>query len=255
VFAPADGTMYGQPATFRFQVVASDSDGSVSQVCFLDGGNTLGADAVSPYELTMMNLTPGTHLLNAEATDNAGYVGTSAPVNITITEPQGGAVWNVDILGAQFIPALLHVTAGDTVVFRNLDQSNHTATGVFASREALCGSTVLDAAHSCTNAFLVPGSYVYFCGLHPFSERGTVVVSQATIPLRLVSPVLTAAGTLQFALTTTPGRSYVIQGASNLPPRWVSILTNVASTNLLQFEEGSAVAPNRLRFFRAYIAP
>ncbi|MGH8247565.1 MAG: Ig-like domain-containing protein, partial [Gammaproteobacteria bacterium] len=246
---------YGRPATFRFEAIATDSDGSVRQVRFLDGGITLGADAISPYELTMMNPFPGNHVLRAEATDNAGYVSTSAPVSITITEPQGGAVWNVDIQGAKFDPGLLRVTAGDTVVFRNLDPANHTATGVFAGREALCGSTVLDAAHSCTNTFLVPGSYAYFCGLHPFTERATVVVSQAAVPLRLVSPGIAATGGFQFTLTTTPGRTYVIQGASNLPPRWVSLLTNVASANFLRFDEGGAASSNRLRCFRAFVAP
>ena len=255
MFAPLDGTAFGQPATFRFEAIASDSDGSVSQVRFLDGDNAVGADAISPYELTMRNLSPGNHILRVEATDNSGNVGTSAPVNITINEPQGGVVWNVDVQGAKFVPGLLHVTAGDTVIFRNLDQTNHTATGVFAGHEALCGSTILDATHSCTNTFLLPGSFAYFCGDHPFTERGTVVVSQATSPFRLVSPGITATGSFQFTLPTTPGRTYVIQGASSLPPTWVSILTNVASTDLVRFEESGVAVSNRLRFFRALVPP
>ena len=255
VFAPASGTRFGQPATFSFQVLAFDSDGSVSNVVFRTDDSTAGNDAASPYDLTLANLTPGNHVLSAWATDNQGYVGTSAPVNITVTEPQGGATHFVDLHAGQFAPGNLNVSTGDTVIFRNLDSSNHTATGVFTSREALCGSTPLTNARWCTNTFSTAGAFAYFCGLHP-NERGTVTVSQAaSAPLRLLSPLVNAAGQFQFELTTAPGLNYVIQRASNLPPLWVSIRTNLATNNALRFVDTQPVATGERRFFRAAVQP
>ena len=152
------------------------------------------------------------------------------------------------------MPGVLGVTAGATVIFRNLDSSNHTATGTFTSREALCGSTQLTASRSCTNTFTVPGAFEYFCGLHP-SERGTVMVSQATgPPLRLVSPFITG-GQFQFDLTTTPGLTYVIQRATNLPPLWVTVQTNAATANLMRFVETESTWGTQRRFYRAFSPP
>jgi hypothetical protein len=53
-------------------------------VQFLDGTTVLGSDATAPYSYTWRNVPSGTHTLRARATDNAGVVGTSAPVTITV---------------------------------------------------------------------------------------------------------------------------------------------------------------------------
>lgn len=258
IFYPADGTSFGQPATFRFQVLASDSDGSVNQVQFFDGDALLGTDAVMPYDLSVSNLPPGGHRLTASATDNQGYVGRSASANILITSAAAvaGASRFVDIRGAQFMPSLLHVTVGDTVVFRNLDASNHTATGVFTSREALCGSTQITADRSCTNTFLTPGTFAYFCGLHPV-ERGTIVVNPASnaTPLKLFNLLVTATGEFQFDVSVPPGLACVIQSADSLPSGWVSLQTNVATNGFVRFVDPGAATLRSRRFFRAVIQP
>ena len=56
---PAADTRFGQPATFSFQVLASDSDGNVTNLSFLANGGLLGASAVSPYNLLVNNFTAG----------------------------------------------------------------------------------------------------------------------------------------------------------------------------------------------------
>ena len=255
VFYPASETRFGRPASFSFQVLASDSDGSVSNVTFLADGAVIGSDSGSPYNLPLVNLTAGNHVLSAQAMDNQGYVGTSAPVNITVTAPAGGATRYVDVQGGKFNPGMLNVVAGDTVIFRNLDPSNHTATGTFTSHEAFCGNTPLTATQSCTNTFNFPGSYTYFCGLHP-SERGTVTVSQAMSPLlRLNDPSMDASGRFQFDLTSSSGLTCVIQFATNLPPTWTSIQTNLATNNLLHFAESQPASIFGCRFFRVQIQP
>jgi len=84
---PADGATFVSPASVTIQVVAVDSDGTVTKVEFLDGTSSLGSSTVPPYAMTV-TLYPGTHSLTVAATDNDGAVTTSTAVTVTVkTEP------------------------------------------------------------------------------------------------------------------------------------------------------------------------
>jgi hypothetical protein len=78
------------PCTYPFKptinvtAAASDPDGRVTKVEFLDGTTVLATDTTTPYSYSWRNLSSGTHSLRARATDNAGAVTTSAPVSITV---------------------------------------------------------------------------------------------------------------------------------------------------------------------------
>jgi plastocyanin len=67
--------------------------------------------------------------------------------------------------------ALLTVTPGTTVRFINDDGEAHTVTAVDASFE----SGGLDTADVWSHRFIKPGTYAYFCTLHPYM-KGIVVV-------------------------------------------------------------------------------
>lgn len=84
--APANGTALAGPVTVILEAQASDTDGTVATVEFLDGATRLGEDPTSPYSLRAV-LGVGSHSLTARATDNQGTVTTSAAVQVTITEP------------------------------------------------------------------------------------------------------------------------------------------------------------------------
>jgi hypothetical protein len=84
ITSPADGSVFPWKPTITISATASDPDGTVASVQFLDGTTVLGADATAPYSYTWRNVPSGTHTLRARATDNAGVVGTSAPVTITV---------------------------------------------------------------------------------------------------------------------------------------------------------------------------
>lgn len=81
---PANGASFVSPAGFTVSATATDPDGSVSQVQFLDGTSSLGTVASSPYSLPV-TLYPGAHALTAVATDNLGASATSAVVNVTVS--------------------------------------------------------------------------------------------------------------------------------------------------------------------------
>ncbi|HEV7684742.1 MAG TPA: Ig-like domain-containing protein, partial [Pyrinomonadaceae bacterium] len=82
--SPSDGTVVTAPANVSLQAVASDSDGSISKVEFLQGEVKIGEDTTAPYSFTWNDVPSGTYALTARAIDNVGMVVTSAPVALVV---------------------------------------------------------------------------------------------------------------------------------------------------------------------------
>jgi plastocyanin len=72
-----------------------------------------------------------------------------------------------------FTPATLTVKPGTRVVWTNNDDMPHTV--VSALSPPLFKSKALDTDDSFSSVFDKPGTYPYFCGLHPHMQ-GTIVV-------------------------------------------------------------------------------
>jgi hypothetical protein len=92
------------PASFTFSANASDSDGSVSQVEFFNGTNSLGLDTTSAYSVPVNDLGAGTYMLSAVATDNNGAKATNRVqlvVNAILLAPV--TLMNAGWVGADFI--------------------------------------------------------------------------------------------------------------------------------------------------------
>ena len=90
------------------------------------------------------------------------------------TKPDS-TVADVEIDNFTFKPQRITVKAGDTVVWTNGDDIPHTATSTtkaFASR-------ALDTNESFSFTFMTPGSFSYFCALHPHMT-GSIVVEAGT---------------------------------------------------------------------------
>ena len=71
----------------------------------------------------------------------------------------------------KFLPATVTVAPGTTVTWVNHDEETHTvmsSTGSFAS-------AALEHEQTFNHTFAAPGTYTYFCALHPLM-RATVVV-------------------------------------------------------------------------------
>jgi hypothetical protein len=86
ITSPADGAVIPWKAnlTITITATASDGDGTVAKVEFRDGTTVLGQDTAAPYSFAWNKVKQGSHTLSVRATDNAGGVGTSAPVSITV---------------------------------------------------------------------------------------------------------------------------------------------------------------------------
>jgi WD40 repeat protein len=92
ITSPADGTVFAWKPTITITATASDSDGTVTKVEFLDGATVLATDTSAPYSFTWRNVPQGSHSLTARATDNAGGVATSGTVTITVRAKRGAAL-------------------------------------------------------------------------------------------------------------------------------------------------------------------
>ena len=86
--------------------------------------------------------------------------------------PAHAADAEVDIDNFAFKPDALTVKAGTAVVFRNRDDIPHSVVGA----EGEFHSKALDTDDSFAFTFAKPGTYAYFCGLHP-KMKGEIVVT------------------------------------------------------------------------------
>ncbi len=75
-----------------------------------------------------------------------------------------------------FTPPKLTVKAGTTITWTNHDDIPH---GIASSNAAFTKSKALDTDDSFSFTFTTPGSYQYFCYLHPHMV-GTIVVEAST---------------------------------------------------------------------------
>lgn len=77
----------------------------------------------------------------------------------------------IDIQEFRYAPPLLTIAPGATVTWTNHDEETHTVTasgGAFASPG-------IESEESFTQTLARPGTYTYYCSLHPYM-RATVVV-------------------------------------------------------------------------------
>jgi len=89
--------------------------------------------------------------------------------------PVNAANIEVKIDNFTFAPQQVTVKAGDTVTWTNRDDIPHTVT----SKTMAFRSKALDTNDKFSFTFSTPGTYAYFCSLHPHMT-GTVVVEVGT---------------------------------------------------------------------------
>src|SRR5262249_53640919 len=88
-----------------------------------------------------------------------------APVLPRGEEPASAGGQEIGIDNFSFSPAELTVAAGTKVTWVNHDDVPHTATSSVKPREF--DSLTLDTDERFSHVFTTPGTYQYFCALHP----------------------------------------------------------------------------------------
>jgi plastocyanin len=93
------------------------------------------------------------------------------PQNLNVHAQQGPASAEVKIDNFSFGPAAVTVAAGTTVTWTNRDDIPHTV----VSDDKVFKSKVLDTDEKFAYTFIKPGTYPYFCSVHP-KMTGKVIV-------------------------------------------------------------------------------
>ncbi len=108
---PTNTSVIVAPATIVIAANASDPDGTVTNVQFLDGTTTLTNMAASPFGF-LTTLSVGSHTLTAKATDNDGTTTTSAAVTVTVVSnvvPNPAHITSLVLSNKQPSPPVINV--------------------------------------------------------------------------------------------------------------------------------------------------
>ena len=89
ITSPANGTFFspGDDITIEADATDGDGDGTVTKVEFFEGLTLLNTDTVSPYSFTVNNVTEGTYVFRAKATDPNNATRTSSSVTVYVGSP------------------------------------------------------------------------------------------------------------------------------------------------------------------------
>jgi hypothetical protein len=88
ITGPGDKANFASGSTVNISAHAADPDGAIIRVEFYNGDNKLGADSVSPYTFAWSNAGAGDYVLTARATDDENMVAVSAPIAISVFDPE-----------------------------------------------------------------------------------------------------------------------------------------------------------------------
>jgi plastocyanin len=102
-------------------------------------------------------------------------VGSGLAGGVLVASAQSAAT-AVSIDNFTFGPQKVTVKAGTTVTWTNKDDIPH---GIAATNNSFARSKALDTDDSYSFTFTTPGTYAYFCYIHPHMT-GTIVVEAAT---------------------------------------------------------------------------
>ena len=91
---------------------------------------------------------------------------------LVVATTANAAASAVKIQGFAFEPTRLTISAGDKVTWTNRDDEPHI---VVSAGAQFASSPALDTDDSYATTFTKPGTYVYFCSIHPHMV-GTIIV-------------------------------------------------------------------------------
>jgi plastocyanin len=129
-------------------------------------------------------------------------------------EPRAHAATDpgVTISDFKFTASTVTVHAGQTITWTNDGPSSHTAT----AKDGSFNTGVLKKGASASHTFPQPGTYTYFCQIHPFMHGTVIVLPAVTTPAASHTP---SPATTQpsGATTTTPTQTVPASSGATLP--------------------------------------
>lgn len=92
------------------------------------------------------------------------------------------------VLNTFFSPPSLHVKVGDTINWINQDSVAHTVANMAFKSDLILPSSLGDDSSVFSHTFDIPGTYAYFCSIHPYMS-GIVYVDTQETQRTLVSSI------------------------------------------------------------------
>jgi hypothetical protein len=86
ITSPVNGAVFVTGSSVSIDATADDPDGTITSVEFFVDGTSVGVDNSAPYTANYI-ISVGFHVITAKSTDNTGLITTSAPVNISASNP------------------------------------------------------------------------------------------------------------------------------------------------------------------------
>jgi ELWxxDGT repeat protein len=242
--SPAEGATFLTTDTITFAANATDDIG-VARVEFFANGAPLGSDPTAPYSV-LSALSAGTYEITAKAFDGDGAVGTSAPVNISVTQVTGNepptVTLTVEPAGRLLAPATVTLRAVAT-------DTDGIAEVLFFNGGTQIG-TDTTAPYQVTRSDLAAGNYSFTAVARDNLGAST---TSTTIEVRVVeAPVLSIARTgasVVLTVNATAGVPHALQASADLV-NWTTIDTQTPASGMITFTE-TASATNR--FYRAVV--
>ncbi len=129
---------------------------------------------------TGMAVSAGNQQQPTDSTINSSNTPSSNPPSSGSNSGSGttltGMKYDVSIMNFAFSPQTLTIVQGGTVIWTNSDSAAHTVVSDSGS-EIMSGS--LSQGQTYAHTFNTPGTYTYYCSVHP-NMRGTIIVQPAS---------------------------------------------------------------------------
>jgi len=87
ITSPTNNARFGTQSTIVLSADANETNGTIRQVEFFLGTNSVGVATAPPYTLTLSNLAIGTYSVFATATDDRGTNGSSPHISFSVVGP------------------------------------------------------------------------------------------------------------------------------------------------------------------------
>jgi len=91
--SPTANQAFAAPASIQLAATASDPDNALAKVEFFQGATLIATVLTAPYASTWENVAAGSYQITAKATDALGAETSTAPITVTVTNPQPGLVY------------------------------------------------------------------------------------------------------------------------------------------------------------------
>jgi hypothetical protein len=115
ITTPTKDTSFLAPASITITASATDTDGTVTNVSFLQDGTTIGEDTTNPYSFTWSNVAAGTYTFSVRAIDDRGGSTASALINISVTNgPAQSVIINAPMIESTTFSFIFGTQAGRT---------------------------------------------------------------------------------------------------------------------------------------------